>query len=335
LGGIELRNDIIFKHQWLLYHKELFLALGRTLITVRRPSPRSHVLYLCFALAARPALLFFALGKVLFVGRFEVKAGLAFGYDEAGPQRVSTGEGVVALIAAASIGREDDERDLQAGRAFSDVVIDLAVDLLVALDQPEKELFPVALLLRLLVDVVLQKLLLVQLEQSVEFEQLVGRPLPSLSLLFSLHLQLPSLLPAPLRRRLYCLFQRWLLLCLRADLLDIQLEINPPDGDGQGMLFFSPLVGVAARMRVEIPEAGVFTLGHLLEVAVQFVRLPGELFGCKINDILAVLPRLHLLPPQHLGQAGFHPRHLATRSALLKHRSPHSGRRRLEHLYYS
>ncbi len=302
---------------------------------MRRPPPRSHVLYLCLALAARPALLFFALGKVLFVGRFEVKAGLAFGYDKAGPQRVSTGEGVVALIAAASIGREDDERDLQAGRAFSDVVIDLAVDLLVALDQPEKELFPVALLLRLLVDVVLQKLLLVQLEQSVEFEQLVGRPLPSLSLLFSLHLQLASLLPAPLRRRLYRLFQRWLLLCLRADLLDIQLEINPPDGDGQGMLFFSPLVGVAARMRVEIPEAGVFALGHLLEVAVQFVRLPGELFGCKINDILAVLPRLHLLPPQHLGQAGFHPRHLATRSALLKHRSPHSGRRGLEHLYYS
>ena len=338
LGGIELRNDIIFKHQWLLYHEELFLALGGSVITVRRPSPRSHLLYLCFTLTAGPALLFFALGKVLFIGSLEVKAGFAFGYDKAGPQRVSTGERIVALIAAASIGGEDDERDLEAGCAFSDVIIDLAVDLLVALDQLEKELFPVALLLRLLVDVVLQKLLLVQLEQGVEFEQLVGRLLPSLSLLLSLNLQLPSLLPAPLpslRGRLYCLFHRWLLLRLRADPLDIQLEIDPPDGDGQGMLFFSPLVGVAARMRVEIPEAGVFALGHFLEVAVQFVRLPGELFSCKINDILAVLPPLHRLPPQHLGQAGFHPRHLAARSALLKHRSPHSRRRRLEHLHYA
>ena len=34
LGGIDLRNDIIFKHQWLLYHKQLFLALGRPVITV-------------------------------------------------------------------------------------------------------------------------------------------------------------------------------------------------------------------------------------------------------------------------------------------------------------
>lgn len=281
---------------------------------------------------------------MLLVGSLELKTGFAFGDDKAGPQRVSTGERIVALITAASIGgREYDERHLQAGCALPDVVIDLAVDLPVALDQLEKELLPVALLLGLLVDVVLQKLLLVQLEQSVEFEQLVGRLLPPLSLRFPLNLQLPSLLPAALvvrslpslSRRLYRLFEGWPLLGLRTNLLDIQLEIDPADGNGQGMLLSVPLlVGVAARMRVEVPEAGVFALGHFLEVAVQFVRLPGELFSCKINDILAVLPRLHLLPPQHLRQAGFHTRHLATRPALLKHRSPHSRRRRLQHLHY-
>ena len=71
-------------------------------------------------------------------------------------------------------------------------------------------------------------------------------------------------------------------------------------------------------MRIEIPEAGVFALGHFLEVAVQFEYLPGELFGCKINDILAVLPRIHRLPTQHLRQMRFYTNHLPTTNLLKK-----------------
>jgi hypothetical protein len=252
LVHLRLRDDFVLEHHGRLDHEELLLAFGGALVAVRGAALGADVLDDCGLLLA--------VGVAVVV---EVEAGPAFGDDEAGPEGVAAGEGVVAFVAAAAVGRrDDDERHWQEGGAPAHVVADLAVDLPVALEQLQHQRLLLPLLLQLLVHVVLQELLPVQLQQRVELQQLVGRLLlarPALRLLpLQLQLQIAWFffvllvvrpLPA-LGGGFDGLFERMLfLVLLRADLLDFQLKLHPANG------YFFALVPFLLGVRVVV--AGV------------------------------------------------------------------------------
>ncbi len=237
------------------------------------------------------------------------------------------------LIAAAPA----DEWDLQTGDAPAHVVVDLSIDLLVAFEQLQHQFLPVLLLLRLLVDVVLEKLLLVQLQQRVKLQQLVRIMLLPMLFPLGVYLALPLLLMvvtavSTLSRWLYCLLQRLLLLTLGTDLLYIQFEVHSADGYWFSLPFF---IRITSGIGIEVAQSSLLALAYLIEVTLQFLRLAGELFGCKINDILAILLQVQLLTPQNLRQHCLHTNHLATHSALLEHRPPHPPRRCLEQFHHA
>lgn len=66
-----------------------------------------------------------------------MEAGSSFGDDEAGPEGIATIQGIIMLIATASIFgmRRTEDRDLQAGQTSTHVVVYLSVDLFVSFKQ--------------------------------------------------------------------------------------------------------------------------------------------------------------------------------------------------------
>jgi hypothetical protein len=104
----------------------------------------------------------FGIGVLVVSARagLKVKARFALADDEAGAERDFASDGVAAFVTTAFV---EDEGRWEADGGLADVVVDLGVDGSVALDELGEEFLLVLLLLEVVIDVVFQKLLLVQL----------------------------------------------------------------------------------------------------------------------------------------------------------------------------
>ena len=157
LRDLHLGDDVVLEHHRRLYHEQfLALALG-SVGGVRGAAAGVVVLDGAFEGWGS-----FGIGVLVVSARagLKMKARFALADDEAGAERDFASDGVAAFVATAFV---EDEGRWEADGGLADVVVDLGVDGSVALDELGEEFLLVLLLLEVVIDVVFQKLLLVQL----------------------------------------------------------------------------------------------------------------------------------------------------------------------------